>query len=246
VVLNASVSEELLVAIFQKGSPLHDGAVVIDDAIVSNAGAILPLTQRSSVPEEYGTRHRAAMGLADRSDAIVVVVSEERGTVTVMSAGSVRLMTSEQELSRALTVLSRTERSTRRRLSVRPATVRLLATSLGLAAAVWAAVLFFPGRSVRVQTVPLEFTDVPAGLSVAEQSASTIQIWLRGSDLAFETAGLQDIVARGDLSSARPGVNQIMLSGAIVDVPFGLRVDRIAPSRVSVRLTGAPQQSQSP
>src|SRR5262245_13919751 len=52
VALNASVSEELLVAIFQKGSPLHDGAVVIDGAIVSNAGSILPLTQRTNIPEE--------------------------------------------------------------------------------------------------------------------------------------------------------------------------------------------------
>jgi hypothetical protein len=103
-------------------------------------------------------------------------------------------------------------------------------------------VIFFPGRSVRVQTVPLELTDVPAGLSVAEQSADSVQVWLRGSDFVFETAGLQDIVARRSLAAAHNGVNQMSLTGTVVDVPFGLRVERIAPKQVSVRMTAAAER----
>jgi diadenylate cyclase len=90
VALNAIVSEPLLTSIFRKDSPLHDGAVVIDGDTVTHASAILPLTQRTNVPNEYGTRHRAAMGLTDRSDAVTVVASEERGMVTVVSAGEAR------------------------------------------------------------------------------------------------------------------------------------------------------------
>ncbi|HUK34292.1 MAG TPA: diadenylate cyclase, partial [Vicinamibacterales bacterium] len=82
VVITARVSSELLQAMFQKQSPLHDGAVVVDGDQITHAGAILPLTQRS-VPDEYGTRHRAGVGLSERSDAQVIVVSEERGDVTI-------------------------------------------------------------------------------------------------------------------------------------------------------------------
>ncbi len=242
VVLNALVSEPLLTSIFQKDSPLHDGAVVIDGDTVTHASAILPLTQRTSVPEEFGTRHRAAMGLTDRSDAVTVVASEERGTVTVMAAGETRSVPTEQELFNTLTALVSDERATRRPRVPRSATIGLLAASAGLAAALWAAVLFFPGRSLRVQTVPLELTDIPAGLSVAEQSADSVQVWLRGSDFMFETAGLQDIVVRRSLAAAHNGLNQISLAGTVVDVPFGLRVERVAPKQVSVRMVAAAER----
>ena len=242
VVLNAAVSEPLLTSIFQKDSPLHDGAVVIDGDTLTQASAILPLTQRTNVPDEYGTRHRAAMGLTDRSDAVAVVASEERGTVTVIAAGETRAMSTQQELFNTLTMLVHDGRATRRPRMPRFATTGLITASVGMAAALWAAVIFVPGRSVRVQTVPLELTDVPAGLSVAEQSADSVQVWLRGSDFVFETAGLQDIVVRRSLAAAHNGVNQISLSGTVVDVPFGLRVERIAPKQVSVRMTAAAER----
>jgi len=237
--LNAVVSADLLIAVFQKASPLHDGAVILDGDIMKQAGAILPLTQRAIVPDEYGTRHRAAMGLADRSDAIVVVVSEERGTVTVMSAGDARTMRSERELFDRLASIDHDKGPEVRRRALRPANVRLIAASIGLAAAAWAIAFLLPGRSVRVETIPLEFTDVPAGLHIVGQSTGTVQVWLRGSDFAFETAALQDIVARCDLASAHAGMNRIPLSDAILDVPLGVRVDHIDPRQVGIELAPA-------
>ncbi|MCL4851501.1 MAG: diadenylate cyclase, partial [Bryobacteraceae bacterium] len=77
--LAANISPEILEAIFQKNSPLHDGAAVIDGDQIVYANAVLPLTQRADLPVMYGTRHRAAMGLTELSDAIVIAVSEERG-----------------------------------------------------------------------------------------------------------------------------------------------------------------------
>ena len=237
VTLNAFVSADLLVAIFQKGSPVHDGAVLLDGETVRQAGAILPLTQRTSVPHEYGTRHRAGMGLADRSDALVVVVSEERGEVTVMSAGDIRPIKSEHELLNVLAVGLHDQQTAVRFRALRPANFRLLTAALGLAIAVWSAAFLFPGRSVRVQTVPLEFTDVPAGLTVAEQSTDVVQVWFRGTDFVFQTAGLQRVVARCDLGSAHAGTNVLPLTGSILDMPFGLHVEGITPKQVSVKLT---------
>jgi uncharacterized protein (TIGR00159 family) len=85
--LDAAVTKELLTSIFAPGSPLHDGAVVIQQGRVSQAGAILPLTLRTELPEGVGTRHRAAVGITEETDAVVVVVSEETGTISVVMGG---------------------------------------------------------------------------------------------------------------------------------------------------------------
>jgi diadenylate cyclase len=85
--VDAAVSRELLLALFQPSSPLHDGACVIQDGRVAQARCVLPLTQRAGLPEGLGTRHRAAVGLTEESDAVVVVVSEETGKISVASRG---------------------------------------------------------------------------------------------------------------------------------------------------------------
>jgi diadenylate cyclase len=85
--VEAAVSRELLLAIFQPASPLHDGAAVIQDGRVAQARCVLPLTQRAGLPEGLGTRHRAAVGLTEESDAVVVVVSEETGRIALASRG---------------------------------------------------------------------------------------------------------------------------------------------------------------
>ena len=86
-VIDSEVSKELLVALFQPTSPLHDGAVVIQEGRVAQAGAILPLTLTSDLPEGVGTRHRAAVGITEETDALVVVVSQETATISVVLGG---------------------------------------------------------------------------------------------------------------------------------------------------------------
>lgn len=85
--LDAAVSKDLLVSIFQPSSPLHDGAVLIQHGRLSFAGTILPLTLRSDLPEGVGTRHRAAVGITEETDAVVIVVSEETGAISVVMGG---------------------------------------------------------------------------------------------------------------------------------------------------------------
>jgi uncharacterized protein (TIGR00159 family) len=85
--LDAEVSKDLLVSIFQPHSPLHDGAVLIQNGRVSKAGGILPLSARSDLPEGLGTRHRAAVGITEETDAVVVVVSEQTGAISLVLGG---------------------------------------------------------------------------------------------------------------------------------------------------------------
>ena len=83
IILNADVNSFLLRNIFFNKAPLHDGAVVIDEARIAAAGCLVPLTRRTDVDGDLGTRHRAAIGMSETSDAVVIVVSEETGTISV-------------------------------------------------------------------------------------------------------------------------------------------------------------------
>ncbi|MBR2877244.1 MAG: diadenylate cyclase CdaA [Clostridia bacterium] len=89
-VLDAQSSPELFNGLFFKNSALHDGAVVVKNARIYSAGCILPLTQNNSLSSELGTRHRAAIGMSEQSDAVVVVVSEETGNISVAVNGKLR------------------------------------------------------------------------------------------------------------------------------------------------------------
>ena len=81
--IKSIVTSELLVTLFHPKTPLHDGAVIIKEDSIIAAGCILPLTQNTNLPKELGTRHRAAIGLAEESDAVVIVVSEETGNISL-------------------------------------------------------------------------------------------------------------------------------------------------------------------
>lgn len=86
--IQAKVSVPLIVSIFNPRSPLHDGAVVIQNDIIESAQCILPLSQNPNFERQYGTRHLAAIGLSEESDAVVVVVSEETGKVSLAHRGT--------------------------------------------------------------------------------------------------------------------------------------------------------------
>ena len=87
--LKAEVTAPLLVSIFNPTSPLHDGAVIIQNDIIDAAACILPLTESSMVDPEMGTRHRAALGISEETDAIVVLISEEKARISVVEDGRI-------------------------------------------------------------------------------------------------------------------------------------------------------------
>ena len=100
--LDAGVSKDLLVSLFLPTSPLHDGAVIISHGRIQNASCILPLTLRTELPDGVGTRHRAALGITEESDAIAVVVSEETSAIALAQAGELTLQLDPTRLRVAL------------------------------------------------------------------------------------------------------------------------------------------------
>jgi len=100
--IDALINAELLETIFFKNSPLHDGAVLIEDGKIFAARCPLPITDRTTLPTRFGMRHRAAIGISEHTDALVIVVSEESGTVTVVEAGEAKEKITPNELRQIL------------------------------------------------------------------------------------------------------------------------------------------------
>jgi hypothetical protein len=239
ITLDAAVSPELLEAIFQKTSPAHDGAVIVRGDHIVRASAVLPLTERERVPSYYGTRHRAAMGLADRSDALVVVVSEERGEVTLMESRRVLRVDHQDKLTQVLEKLSARPAesigSRIRQLFLVNAGVKLAA--LLLAAAIWSTSFVTTGRTVRTVTVPVEFVGVPAGMDISVPSADHLEVQVRGSAWVMDSVSLTRLVAHFNLRRAHPGIVNLPVNAHNLNLPPGMVMERVSPGSITVRLT---------
>jgi diadenylate cyclase len=110
--LDAKLSYDLLLSIFRPGSPLHDGAVIIEGSRVAAAGCFLPLSLNPMISKQLGTRHRAAIGITEDSDCVVVLVSEQTGSISLASAGSIETNLSPEDLSDRLSEMVSRRRTT--------------------------------------------------------------------------------------------------------------------------------------
>ncbi|HEY8929172.1 MAG TPA: diadenylate cyclase CdaA [Mucilaginibacter sp.] len=101
-VIDSKISKRLLESIFQKNSPLHDGAVVISENKIKSASCILPLTEKTDLPTQFGLRHRAGIGVTEANDATAIIVSEETGEISYAKQGRVKINISFAELEKLL------------------------------------------------------------------------------------------------------------------------------------------------
>jgi uncharacterized protein (TIGR00159 family) len=100
--IDATVSKRLLLAIFNKHSPLHDGAVILYDGKIKAARAILPVSEKDNLPAQFGLRHRAALGMSEATDTLILVVSEETGQLSIARNGQIRHNLSPQEIRKGI------------------------------------------------------------------------------------------------------------------------------------------------
>jgi diadenylate cyclase len=234
------ISSETLASIFNVSSPLHDGAAVVQDDRIVAVKVVLPLTRRVDLPPQYGTRHRAALGLSEYCDALVVLASEETHEVRLSISGSMVLCGSAEELEEVL----RTElvpRYARQRLSTRMARLlfahaRIKLAAIFLAAGLWYVFFVSTGIVIRRLDVPLEFTNIAAGLHIADQSTSQVEVELRGSALLIDSLEPRSIIAHVPVGSATTGTVTIRITPESLNLDSGIMIDRITPDRISLKL----------
>jgi uncharacterized protein (TIGR00159 family) len=240
-ILGADISSEVLEAIFQKLSPLHDGAAVIEGDKIVRANVVLPLTRRQDLPVSYGTRHRAAVGLAERCDALVVAVSEERAEVTLMDGGRIYPIADEEHfvstLEGLLSPVSEGLASGLRRLFLTD--LRLKFSALGLAGVIWGMSFLASGTTIRTMRVPIEFSNVPPGMVVTGQSAEALEVQVRGSPWIMDSVNLPRLVGSFNLGGMQAGWHTLRLKPESLDLPPGIAVDRVTPDSIQVQVAVA-------
>lgn len=105
--INADINSQLIETIFYKGTPLHDGAMIIEDGKILAASCILPVSHASTIAKELGLRHRSALGITQETDAVAVIVSEERGEISFANNGKIYRNLSTQGLERQLSSIKK-------------------------------------------------------------------------------------------------------------------------------------------
>lgn len=236
--LDSLVSAQLIGTIFRKDSPLHDGAVVIRDDRVTQASCHLPLSSNSELPRYFGTRHRAGIGLTERSDAAVVIVSEERGEVSLALAGKLRRMTTPELLSEELHALlsplapETTKITVQRRFfsNLWPKLLTLL-----LVTACWLIITAKQGEIITV-TAHLKFHNLPDELTLVKTAPDEVDVQLKAFSGLVPSPKQLDIEADLNLSKVREGVNQLAIKSTDFQLPLGMIVTEITPSVVKVTL----------
>ena len=235
--IDGEVSKGLIEAIFRKDSPIHDGAVLIEGERIAYARLVLPLSGREDVPTEFGTRHRAALGLAEGSDALVLVASEERGQVVVIEGRDIHPMPDEAALRQALyslhperpaSVLSRVR-------SLLFSNVRYRLSAVALASLIWGVSFMGGGTTVKTVIAPVEFANVPAGLYISNQPLNTVSVQLRGNSWVMNPV-MSNLTAHVDLSGLGEGWHAIRLAPAGLKLPPGVTAERLSPQTISLRL----------
>lgn len=202
-------NSELLMSIFHKESPLHDGAILIRGGRITQVSCYLPLSSSEGLPKQWGTRHRAALGLSERCDAWVVVVSEERGEVSLAREGELERIENPEKLSNSLleavTPLGAPKKTwvekIRFFLSNR---WRQKLISLALVSILWLLLAGQQNFQVSLK-VPLELKNRPEGIEIVKPVNPEVTLTVRGLRKDASTLGPEDVNVSVDLSFARAG-----------------------------------------
>jgi uncharacterized protein (TIGR00159 family) len=242
--MGAKLSVPLLKSIFDPHSPGHDGAVIVENGRIALFAAHLPLSTNFQQLAGVGTRHSAALGLAELTDALCLVVSEERGRISVAKDGTLTTLRDANELARVLAAelaARQPERSFRR-------TVRQLLfenwfarlASLAVVLGLW--LLFVPGSRPAEQVIkmPVEIINLPAGANVESVEPREVQATFAGPQRAFALLTSRDLAVVVDASRARPGQRTFSIAEENLRHPPSLTVQNLQPRRVRVTLVEAP------
>lgn len=231
------VSSSLLLSIFNPASPTHDGAVLIGDDRILQCGVHLPLSSDLTSSPNLGTRHAAALGLADQCDALVLVVSEERGTISVARNGRLTSVSSSGEVTKRLVEFeeqtsgtspsgSRSKQSTR--------TWRTLGVSVAVSVILWFLFAYNPDVIYRTLEIPVELQNVPDTIVVNGTDPAAVRATLVGSRQAFATLRSEEVSFSIDLARLQDTTTIVRLTEASLDLPSEIELYRVDPADVAL------------
>jgi diadenylate cyclase len=230
------LSREMLLSIFWPDNPVHDGAAIVKGNKIKAVGGILPLSHQKDLPTHYGTRHRAAAGLSENTDALVIVVSEERGSISFAKGAHIHRIKSREELHNIMHNHFGVEEPQTNYLKKRRLERGLAALiSFLFISGVWFS--FTRGQDTLVNLdVPLEYVNRDPKMEILETSVNTIRLQLSGSGALIKSIRPEQIRIRADLATALPGSNTYSITRENITLPPGVTLINIDPPAVVVNL----------
>lgn len=243
--LEGEPTPELLLSIFQRESPLHDGAVLIKDGRVTQVACYLPLSPDEGLPKKWGTRHRAALGLSERCDASVIVVSEERGEVSLAHEKQMVHVDNSEELSRLVAGAAARPSPIKASWQGRMRSLilnqwRAKVSTLFLVSLLW---LLFAGQQDFERTFPilLEVQNLPSKMVILEPLKPEVRITIRGLRKDASTLSDKNVLAEVDLSMASLGKTIFSITREQIRLPNDrIQVVKIEPSQMEFKFREKP------
>ncbi len=238
----------LIRSIFNHHAPSHDGALIISQGRLTQMGCILPLSERENLPGQYGTRHRAALGLSERTDVVCIVVSEERGEVSTVVGGKItnqatpKALASElQDLLNIPDVPSSTFQD-----FLKGAFVKNWGPKLGaLILVTFAWLLLASQQEVRTNIVAqIRYNDLSTELELDKNSTQAVRLTLSGRRHIIKSLENQEIRVQVGLEKLSAGTHTVRLSAKNIDLPIGIVIDHVIPQDIQVVLK--PHAVESP
>ena len=246
--LDAEMNEDLLISIFHPQSPLHDGAIIISGDRIRYATALLPVSQSPFLPKEWGTRHRAGLGITEVSDASCIIISEERKEVLFASMGKAEKKEGKEDLKNSLSGLP----SPSGKKEVKKEGVGkffndlpVKALFLFLVGLLWIFVIGSHQGEISFN-VPVEYDSIPQNLGITSILQKEINVRLRGSKRLLSSVEPDRLRVHVDLTHAHPGGNQISLSENNMNVPSGISVTDFNPRKVTLYLSSISNSGKKP
>jgi diadenylate cyclase len=241
--LHGEVSESVLKSVFDPHSIGHDGAVVLEGDLIERFGCHLPLSKNRELLGHDGTRHAAALGLSERSDALCLVVSEERGTISVARHGTIHVLATEAAVRSSLIDFfteTTPERGSGffRRFLTRNAWEKLIAA--GLAMTLWFVLVHESALVYRSFPLPVSFAHLPPHLRITRVDPSEIEITVsapRKSMYFVKQKNVELAVRAWDLE---PGTTRVLITSSDVSLPRGVVLENIKPREVEIEVDAGP------
>lgn len=246
--LNGTINEKILKSIFDPHSIGHDGAVVIEGEVIRSFSCHLPLSKNHEQLKKGGTRHAAALGLSELTDAICLVVSEERGTMSVARHGSIREVREAEELSRVLEsfyqeIGSDRESTKRKDFFRRNYREKLLAVSL--AVALWFVLVHEARTAYRTYEIPVQSAELSSGLAVTQIEPERVALTLSGPRKSFYFLNKDDVTLILKPWQLKKGKTTIRLSSSDFSIPEALEFEDVEPHEVTVTIASNADQADN-
>jgi len=237
--LDGQLSESLLKSLFDPHSAGHDGAVVIRGGRVAEFSSHLPLSKNFRKLSHTGTRHAAALGLAELTDALCLVVSEERGIISVARRADIKELGDSAELQRVLErfydEVAPTQRARSWRDFFRENNIEKFA-AVAVTAVLWFFLVHESKITYRTLSIPVKTANLPPHLKVSDIRPAKVNITLSGTRRSFYFADLDNLDVALKLFDATEGLHTLDLSVSNIAVPDGCSLETIQPDQVVIRL----------